>query len=231
MRDASALEHRVEEILRKLPVIPGVEKHIPFAAAALVHFARLPRGNPLRGDKAAIRELADLAIHLRAAQSALENLSAEASVALSREPVDINDAIVDTVETADISRFMARLERQVVSAKEKLEVKPLQRHAKPRRKLDAYFTTIALLGFYEELTGMKATVKVDAYKRGHPRSGEFLNLVAEVLGTLGIKASPSAQAAVAVERDYCSFLGMEFEDLLEMLTFYKSRRGLPRAAP
>jgi hypothetical protein len=228
VRDDATVE-KVAGLLRRLPLKNGAEQHIPMAALILVEWARLPRGRPTRGDKAAVRELAKVAKHLREALSVIENLSAEASYELGNVPLDANDVLLHSLRTRDVPRLVANLEKRALLAKEWLETKSSKRPARRPENIAARLTAVALLGFYEEFTGNKATVTVYP-NRDNARGGMFVDLVADVFEVLGIRASPSSQAVAAIKRDAWRF-DMDFDEFVALLTRRESRKGLAAPAP
>jgi hypothetical protein len=223
-------EEKVASILRSLPLKHGAEHHISVAAALVVGWSRFPQGRPTRGDKAAIRELAKVARHLRDTLSVLEDLSVEASYELGKVPIDINYVLLHSLRPRDLPKLISDLEKRVLLAKELLEVKPTKRSARRPKDLAAWFTTVALLGFYEEFTGKKATVTVDPTKERNTRGGRFVDLVSEVFKVLGLRASPSSQADAATKGD-CWRFDMDFDDLVNLLTKRESRKGMDEPAP
>jgi hypothetical protein len=238
-----ALEDDIAGILCRMPLKPGMKLHIPIAAGILVTHASLPVGGPVRGDKAAIHELAKLEKHLGVALSVLRDLSAEASVALSNVPVSLHgfsrsidsapfEPPIRALKLGETPLLMTELINQVISAKDNLEAKLVKRPARRRRDLRAYFSAVALLGFYEEFTGKRASVTTDPIKSGHPRRGEFLDLLTEVFRVLAISASPASQAKTALKRDCSLFnLDIEFNDLVATLTAADFRKGYRKEAP
>lgn len=207
---------KIADILQRLPAKPFSDEELQYAARILVHVAGLPKGRIPRGDSAAIRELDELANSLTLVQSSLDSLSAEASVALG--------------QPRDMLQVIAGMKGQVASARELIKARPNRRHAHRPKDLRAYFTTVALLAFYEEFTGKRASTTVHPIKRGHPRSGEFVRFVTEAFQALGISASPKAQAAAVVKRDGSRF-GMEFDEIVSILTAARVRKGLPKKSP
>lgn len=208
---------KIADILQRLQAKPFSDEELQYAARILVHVAGLPKGRTPRGDSAAIRELGELANSLTLVQSSLDCLSAEASVALG--------------QPRDMLQVIAGMKSQVASARELIKARPNRRHAHRPKDLRAYFTTVALLSFYEEFTGRRASMTVDPIKRGHPRSGEFLGLVTEAFQALEISARPAAQVAAAIKRDCSHLFDMEFEELVSILTARETRKGQPRKSP
>lgn len=204
------VEPQITDVLRKLPVLPHMDHYVPVAARLLIHndqYVLKPADYRLRGDKAAIRELTKLAEHLTAAQTILDNLSDQARDALHGElPGIFNQRYYEMVP----ERTLRGLDSLARSARTKLEAKPVKESARPAQKRHAATIAAIAVGVYEMLTGEKAGITTDPIRRGHPRSGKFLDFVTDLFDALGVDASPEAQAKVALQEKSVRRIDMAF---------------------
>ncbi len=201
------LWQQIQAVIRRLPVLADKQPLIRQAAAWLAAPACSVEDTqryPPRGDKAAIRELNELAMQLKAAMDRHKNLSAEAFQALCEVPpgpeigLDIGDwPLID---------ILAGLREQALLAKANLDAKSEKKGGGRPPDYQAADVAVRALGCYEMLTGKDARVstrEVEAagYKHDtkYVRGGPFVRFLTDVYEVLGIEASVEHQARTAIK--------------------------------
>jgi hypothetical protein len=157
-----------------------------------------------RGDMAAIRALDTLAKQLTKAGETLAAVPLEAEDALMRA------GGYSIFGQSTFEEFALR----VKAAKELLEAKPVKKRAGRLESRRAAEVSMEALRSYEWLTNKLAGITTSATERGHPCSGEFLDFVTEIFGTLGIKASPVSQAKKALACRGAPWRPDDYEDVV-----------------
>jgi hypothetical protein len=192
------LAQRMEAAIRKLPILPGQQRYVRRAAELLVispSFAKNSPKSPPRGDKAAIRELDELASLMADSIDCCRNLSSEALRALSEELP--GPEIKFDLGSYPIQSIFAGLREQALLAKAQLEAKPVKKGSgRPPNAIARGVTDIAL-SCYEAMTGKRAGVSTDPWTQ--QRGGPFLRFLRDVFDVLGIKDSVVSQAKTVVK--------------------------------
>ena len=139
-----------------------------------------------RGDKAGISGLDLLIRHLRKVRDIIDDLPLEAEEYLER------------VGAYNHPLPLEYFERRALAAKERLEEKPLKKRGGRPESKQAFEVAREALYAYEVLTGTRAGITTSATEEGHPRSGAFLDFLAEIFKALDITASAESQAKKAI---------------------------------